>query len=370
MKTKIEFKTFLVMLGLLVMASCSDEAMPEVNPETVSPTMAEDISANAASRTRGIINVTTFAGSTQGDVNGTGTNAEFNYPFSITTSATGNLYLADYSNFKIKKITQAGVVTTFAGTTFGDTNGNVTDAKLGRPTYVVTDAAGNMYITDSNKIKKISSSGEVTTFAGGPLGDEDGTIANAKFRFPAGMAIDATGNLYVVDNNNHKIKKITPAGVVTTLAGSTQGDATGTGASAQFNYPDGLAIDAYGNLYVVDNANHKIKKITPSGVVTTLAGSTLGDTDGNGTSAQLRFPYGVAVDARGNVYITDTGNDKVKRITPTGGVTTLAGSTQGDAIGSGTAAQFNSPMGITVDANGNVFVVDRDNHKIKKISIK
>jgi sugar lactone lactonase YvrE len=207
-----------------------------------------------------------------------------------------------------------------------------------------------------------SFSQEVTTFAGsGSYGDTDGTGAAASFRFPHGVAIDAVGNVYVADRNNYKIRKITPMGEVSTLAGSgSLGNADGLGTAASFNYPTGIAIDATGNLYVADSENHKIRKITPAGVVSTLAGSGLpGNTNGTGTSASFKAPLGVTVDAAGNVYVADSQNHKIRKITPAGVVSTFAGSGgAGSTDGAGSVASFNLPAGVAVDASGNVFVAD------------
>jgi sugar lactone lactonase YvrE len=217
-----------------------------------------------------------------------------------------------------------------------------------------------------------SFSQEVTTFAGsGSYGDTDGTGAAASFRFPHGVAIDAVGNVYVADRNNYKIRKITPMGEVSTLAGSgSLGNADGLGTAASFNYPTGIAIDATGNLYVADSENHKIRKITPAGVVSTLAGSGLpGNTNGTGTSASFKAPLGVTVDAAGNVYVADSQNHKIRKITPAGVVSTFAGSGgAGSTDGAGSVASFNLPAGVAVDASGNVFVADLYNHKIRKIT--
>jgi sugar lactone lactonase YvrE len=156
-------------------------------------------------------------------------------------------------------------------------------------------------------------------------------------------------------------------GVVSTLAGSTQGYTDGTGAAAQFSSPRGVAVDASGNVYVADWSNHRIRKVTPTGVVTTLAGSTNGYADGPGAAAQFFNPSGVAVDASGNVYVADTNNQRIRKVTPTGVVTTVAGSTRGYADDTGTAAQFFNPTGVAFDASGNVYVADSWNFRIRKI---
>lgn len=313
--------------------------------------------------------VSNLAGSTVGDIDGTGSSVQFSYPRGLTIDNAGNLYLADYNNHKIKKITPQGVVTTLAGSTRGDADGTGASAKFDYPNGIAVDALGNLYVTShySHKIKKVTPAGVVTTIAGSILGDLNGTGTAARFNFPSGITIDASGNLYVCDQNNHKIKKITPAGVVTTIAGSTEGFQDGNGANAKFSTPIGIAIDSNGNLFVCDNANEKIRKITPQGDVSTFVGSTQGDLNGTGTGAKLDAPRKISIDAFGNLYITEDGNHKVKKITPQAVVTTIAGSTEGDLNGNALEAKFDGPDSVVIDANGNFFVSDTYNHKIKKI---
>ena len=233
------------------------------------------------------------------------------------------------------------------------------------------DVLGNIYVADKNnhRIRQVSPNGVVRTSAGSTEGYADGIGTNAQFSFPAGIAVDAWGNIYVADTGNHRIRKISPNGVSTTLAGSTEGYADGIGTNARFNQPAGVAVDASGNVYVADKDNHCIRKISPDGEATILAGSTnSGYADGIGTNAQFSSPRGVAVDASGNVYVADTGNHRIRKISPNGVSTTLAGSTEGYADGIGTNAQFNNPAGVAVDASGNIYVADTGNNRIRKIT--
>jgi sugar lactone lactonase YvrE len=249
---------------------------------------------------------------------------------------------------------------------------------------IATDNAGNVYVADSSSstIRKITPAGAVTTLAGtaGVTGSTDATGAAASFFLPGGVATDDAGNVYVADSGNRTIRKITPAGVVTTFAGTAgvMGSTNATGAAASFNFPLDVATDSAGNVYVVDPPNQTIRKITPTGAVTTLAGSGFqGSTDATGAAARFFFPQGIATDSAGNVYVGDTINETIRKITPAGVVTTLAGmaadvvETPGiagstDAIGS--AARFNSPTGLAVDSAGNVYVADTGNHTIRKIT--
>jgi streptogramin lyase len=326
--------------------------------------------------------VTTLAGNARqrGSTDGTGSLARFSNPYGVAVDGSGNVYVADYANHTIRKITSSGVVTTLAGSAGqqGITDGTGSSARFNYPSGVAVDGSGNVYVADRNShtIRKITSSGVVTTLAGSPLqaGSTDGTGSSAQFTNPQGVAVDGSGNVYVADYGNNMIRKITSSGVVTTLAGSAglQGSTDGTGSSARFSNPYGVSADGSGNVYVADYGNNTIRKITSSGVVTTLVGSALqaGNTDGTGSSARFYNPQGVAVDGSGNVYVADYGNNTIRKITSSGVVTTLAGSAlqAGSTDGTGSTARFNGPAGVSVDGSGNVYVPDAGNSTIRKIT--
>ena len=199
---------------------------------------------------------------------------------------------------------------------------------------------------------------DVTTLAGSTNGFADGTGTAAKFNWPQGVTVDATGNVFVADTGNIRIRKITATGVVTTFAGNTVGTADGIGTAAQFNSPQGLAIDGVGTIFVADSYNNRIRKITATGVVTTLTG----------TVGQFYYPHSLAVATDGTIFVADTDNYRIRKITATGEITTFAGGTGGFADGTGTAAKFNEPAGIAVANDGTIFVADRMNFRIRKIT--
>jgi sugar lactone lactonase YvrE len=379
--------------------------------------------------------VTTVAGTatTSGNIDATGAAARFSYPQGLTVDGDGNIFVADRDNDTIRKITPAGVVTTVAGAgrsgyndangttarfffpfaitiahdgnfavvdsynqairfmsrgydvatiagqapVSGLANGPLATASFFRPSAVAVDAAGNYYVAEwgSHTIRKITPAGTVTSVAGqaGVSGSNDGTGSSAHFQSPSALAIDANGNIFVADTFNHTIRKVTPAGVVTTVAGlaGTRGSTNGVGSAARFSYPYGIAIDNRGMLYVADADNNMIRTIDQAGVVTTFAGSLTGSyVDGVGTDAEFYEPVAVAVDAQRNVYVADWYNEAIRKITPAGVVTTLAGSGQrsGSLDANGKNATFSSPSSVAVDGNGNVYVADSDNDTIRRIT--
>ncbi len=351
-------------------------------------------------------------------------------PSGVAVDGSGTVYVADSSNQRIRKIAASGAITTLAGDgTEGFSDGTGVAARFGYPTGLAVGSDGKVYVADqtNQRVRQVTPSGQVTTIAGGgtcgtdPEEEDPGRFAgcrwsdgggmDSRFAFPAGVAVGATGTVYVADRDNFKIRTITPAGQVTSLvaflerpaglafdasgslyvaekhrivvisptggsrvlAGGGAGEwgfVDGDAAKARFTSPQGIALDRHGIVYVADRSNNAIRKITPSGDVSTLAGDgSSGLADGLGPAARFRAPTGVALDAEGTLYVADDGNHCIRKITPAGQVTTLAGDGKpGFADGSGTAARFTYPRGLTVDADGTVYVADQLNHRIRAIS--
>jgi sugar lactone lactonase YvrE len=323
--------------------------------------------------------VTTVAGQVRvgGSADGVGNRATFNTPNGVAVDAAGNVFVADLGNTTIRKIAPSGAVTTFAGHVgFGADDGPGPAARFNFPSGVAVDLAGNAYVADTfnNTIRKITPTGAVTTLAGaaGQFGSDDGPGHAARFDFPLGIAVDRAGNVYTT-SNAATVRKITPTGVVTTIAGLSEqfGDADGPGRSARFAIPNGLAVAADGTVYVADQENSTIRKIAPDGTVTTLAGSSSlrGGIDGPGRVARFVQPAGLTMDAAGNLYVSDRGDFTVRKVTPSGDVTTIAGQhgVAGTADGMGNAAQFAFAGGIAIDPRGTLFVAD-SNNRIRQIT--
>lgn len=320
---------------------------------------------------RGI--VSTLAGSGAGGYqNGTGASAMFNTPWGIDADSQGNLIVSDRANHCIRKITPTGVVTTIAGTpgASGFADGNGTNAKFRDPHGLIVNRTTNdIYVADcfNDRIRKITPAGDVTTFVGnGTASHLDGTGVQAKVNRPVDLAIDSTGNLYLADYSNNRVRKITPTGVVTTIAGGSMGHQDGYGTNAQFYFPYGITLDNRGNLYVAE-VPQTIRKITPLGEVTTIAGSyfATGSVDGLGTNARFNTPIGLKADANGYLFIPDRGNHRLRVMDPAGNVTTLVGRVAGNTSGTGTAALLNNPFGVAFDNQGQLYLTE--SHSIRKI---
>lgn len=344
--------------------------------------LAAVLAAFAADQTTPPFYFTTLAGqASRGSADGTGSAARFCEPYGVAVDAQGNVYVADTQNHTIRRISPTGVVTTFAGLAGepGATNGTGSAARFNQPQGVAVDAAGTIYVADTfnHQIRKITPAGEVTTLAGSAAekGTTDGTGTDARFDQPMGVAVTPAGDILVADSNNHTIRRITPNGAVTTVAGLARrhGSVDGTGSAARFYQPMGVAVDVSGNIIVADTNNFTIRRISPAGAVTTVAGSTgkVGTADGVGSAALFFGPRGVAVGPAGQILVADLFNCAVRSIAPDGTVTTLAGKAGGLigwADGTGADAQFGYLAGVTADHNGNAYVVDIWHNTVRKIT--
>lgn len=324
--------------------------------------------------------VSTLAGQAgvSGFTDGTGNSARFNTPSAVTSDKQGNIYVADRLNHRIRKINGSVNVTVYAGTGgTGSADGPALSASFNQPAGIACDTLGNLYIADNGnyKIRKIDSNGNVSTIAGtGVFGNSNGPASTARFGSPTGIAVSPDGSvIYVSEYNTHVIRKITN-GQVSTVAGSVflPGSNDGTGAAASFDHPHGLWLEGNGNLLIADEFNHKIRRMTPAGLVSTLVGNgTAGSTNGSPLAAQLNSPASICMDAYANLFISETGGQTIRRFsTSTAQVTAYAGSTglTGSTNGSGTAARFHNPMGITFNPNDQaLYLADKDNHTIRKI---
>lgn len=377
----MKFNLFTLLTVACLAVACSgkkDDPAPDTGSGNNGGGTVTPVTPVTPPKTPKTVTVSTYAGGTKGFEDNVGLAAKFSGMEGFAIDASGALYVADYDNNRVRKVTaqaDAGFVTTFAGTgVAGAADDKVALATFSLPKAIAIAADGSVYVSESGavNIRKISGD-NVTTLAGsGVSGFKDGNGTDAQFNNAGGICTDASGNLYVADTYNNRIRKVTAAGVVSTFAGSgAAGRSDAVGTAATFNQPYGIVIDKSGNLYVSEVNNHDIRKIAADGTVTTYVGNgQTGFVNGTGTAVRLNFPSGLAIDADGTLYVADSGNNSIRRIT-TGGVTTtlagigIAGAVDGDAD----SAQFSSPYGIAVDASGNVYIGDKGNNKIRKITV-
>ena len=332
-------------------------------------------------------NIYTIAGNgttgSSGD-GGNATAAQLYYPFDVAVDAGGNLYISDQANSLIRKVSTTGIISTFAGTgaaSFGGNGGPATAAQIDFPQGLAIDATGNMYIADGDNdyIRKINTSGVISSIAGNGSGGntgDGGQATAAELSFPTGVAVDGSGNIYIADKENNSIRRVNASGIISTMAGTGVAGYSGDGGAAtaaKLNNPSGVVVDAAGNVYIGDKINNRVRKVTPSGNITTIAGNgtaAFGGDSGPATAAQLSSPEGLAIDATGNIYVADAGNNRIRKITSGGIISTIAGSgtagAGGDA-GPATDAQLNGPSGVAIDGPGNIYIADQINNRIRII---
>lgn len=340
-----------------------------------------------------VLNVSTLAGSGTnagaglfGYADGPGKLAAFQAPFGIVLDPSGNIIVADKDNHCIRKITQDGTVSTLAGkgTESGFANGTGSAARFNQPYYLACDANGNIYVADAgnNCIRKVTPSGEVSTVAGSTYGYVDGTGTAAKFVYPTGVTIDASNNLYVTDHDNHRIRKVTPSGVVTTIAGTgSQGQSDGPAGTSKVNAPFSLTIDKNGDLFFIEDGKSTIRKLSTDGIISTYINAIGGGGFYNGQIqiTKLTFPDDLKIDNQGNMYIADTNNRIIRKVSLENGLmvsSTYAGIQTNPAPagwfadGLADKAKFTLPSGLAIDKNtGDIYVSDLNAARIRKISL-
>jgi sugar lactone lactonase YvrE len=326
--------------------------------------------------------ITTVAGNGTSGYSGDGnaaTNATMNYPYGVAVDIASNLFIVDIFNNCVRKVGSNGIITTVAG---GGTNnpgdgGAATNALLNNPLGVAVDAAGNLFIA-AGPIRKVDTNGIITTVAGGSYGysGDGGAATNAALKSPNGVAVDAVGNLFIADSGNYVIRKVNASGIITTVAGNGSYGYSGDGGAATnaaLTSPNGVAVDTAGNLFIVDTFNYCIRKVNINGIITTVAGIGSSGSSGDGvaaTNAALNYPLGVGLDAVGDVFIADDQDQRIRKVGTNGIITTVAGYRTPGYSGDGglaTLAKINYPHGVAVDAAGNLFIADGGNYVIRQV---
>jgi uncharacterized protein (TIGR03437 family) len=319
--------------------------------------------------------------------NGSAASARFDEVYALARDAQGNVYIADCWNHRVRKIAPGGTITTFAGNGtqgFAGDTGQAASAQLSFPRGLALDSQGNLYVADggNSRVRKVTPAGVISTVAGngtdGFSGD-GGAATSAMLKGPRGLAVDSSGNLYIGDAWNFRVRKVTTAGIISTFAGTGTHGSTGDGgqaAAAQVGAIQSMVFDSLGNLFLADAYNHNVRKITPAGVISTVAGGGGFGTGGDGGMAQtsqLGFPRGLAVDAENNLYIADAQNHRIRKVTPAGAISTVAGlGVQGFSGDNGpsSCAQLQYPYGLAVDAQGALLIADLRNYRLRRASVE
>jgi sugar lactone lactonase YvrE len=332
--------------------------------------------------------INTIAGNGTSGSTGDGgyaTSASFKAPTGIALDTKGNIYIADITTNRVRKINTSGIITTVAGNGgqgFSGDGGQATDAELYNPYAIALDTKGNMYIADfaNHRIRKVNTLGIITTIAGngakGFSGD-GGQAINASLQMPTGVAVDSRGNIYIADWYNQRIRMINISGIITTVAGNGTLGFSGDGGQAtgaEISEPSGIAVDVIGNIYISDYYKNRIRKVNTLGIITTIAGN--GKTGYSGDSVQATTSsifgaWGIATDAAGNLYVADYGNKRIRKVDSSGIITTVAGIGTAGFSGDGeqaTTAQLNQPYAVALDSIGNLYIVDEANLRIRIVT--
>ena len=331
--------------------------------------------------------ITTFAGTGEPGYGGDGgpaSQGQLYSPEGVAVDGIGNVYITNYHGHRVHKVDVTGTITTFAGTGergYGGDGGPASEAQLERPSGVAVDGIGNVYIADTGnrRVRKVEADGTITTFAGTGergYGGDGGPASEAQLDSPIGVAVDALGNAYITDPYSQRVRRVDADGTITTFAGTGErgyGGDGGPASQAQLVFPAGVGVDAIGNVYIADEGDARVRRVDATATITTFAGTGergYGGDGGPASQAQFISPYGVAVDAVGNVYIADPSSQRVRRVEADGTITTFAGTGESGYGGDGgpaSQAHLREPEGVVADAAGNVYIADSSNHRVRRV---